>query len=337
MRLLVEYKKQKGIISITVLVVIVLISALMVGVALWYKNEAPKYRVCCGQNTNINTTANKNTNSNTQTINQNINNAVISSQVDPQNGTGVIPSGWKTIVLDSPTNSSDEPHNNLGDEITGLSDSITNPFTHERYFIERENGATYCGPNGGTSICNLMRVKNNGTTELVQDLWFPEPDTTPDGTKITHSQYGARLLKFLDANTLQLFFSAADHGGGYTEVSNYSLSDHSLTSVVNYIQAEGSDLGPYTILSYTIEKNDSRIIFQNGTQVYNQKSKEWEKLEMGVYFFTKSGEIKQLNFPAGPYSLSFKIMDNLVSNNVNVTINGVDAQINMEDGSFRYI
>lgn len=324
---------QKKLILIVVIVTIIIAGAL-VGVAWWHQqnsNVTNKVK----ENSNANSNTNKNTN--ISALNLNIDKAVISSKIDPQNGKNFTPNGWVKVELNSTSASSNEPHSNLNDKITQVSDSIVNPFTGERFYVQRDTGSTYCGPNGDTSICNLVREKKDGSTEIVQDLWFPEPYTRPDGQKTTVSKFGARLVKFVDAQTLRLFFSAADHGGGYLEVSDYSLSDHSLASLIEYIQPEGSDLGGYTILSYNILKGGSRLEFQNGNTSYDSVSKKPIELKMGAYLFTKTGDIKQLNFPAGPYSVTFNIMDNIEGQYSNLKVNGVETRINMNDGSFEYL
>jgi hypothetical protein len=179
-----------------------------------------------------------------------------------------------------------------------------------------------------------MKENKNGNRDTIADLWFPEPGKTPDGEDYLFRKYGAKLVSFIDADTLQLFFSAVDHGGGFSEIDNYSLSKKTLTPLLKYYQTEGSDPGDYTILWYSFIKDEQTLTFIN----YNIPiGTEFQGYGEGVFLHTKGGKIKELHFPSGPYSIIFDISKNLIGNLISLDVNGVGTKIDMSGGEFEYI
>ncbi|MFH1236541.1 MAG: hypothetical protein V1685_06450, partial [Parcubacteria group bacterium] len=281
--------------------------------------------------------ANSNTNNLTNNVNQN-GSPVREKQPDidlyATNGRDYLMNNWQTIALSNADDSSSEvPRSNFLGQTIETADELINQFTGERYFIQREENSEYCGPNGGTSICNLIKVKKDGTQEMVADLWFPESSNTPDGEDYTLNKYGAKLISFLNADTLQLYFGYVDHGGGFSAVSNYSLTEKKLTPMLEYYQTEGSDAGEYTILSYSFRKGGQVLSFIN----YDiPDGSAFEGYGQGVFLHAKNGKMIELHFPNGPYSVTFDLLENSTGSNLNLKVNGVDVDIDMTDGLFLY-
>lgn len=306
------------------IVLVILISVMavsLVGVAWWYEGERDV-------ETESNTIVTNNSAGEVR-----LDKVVISSTIESLNGSDIIHDTWTTVHLDEESDSIPNNKNNASSETY---DAIVNPFTDERFYIEREGSSTYCGPNGETSICNLVKVKGDGSTEVVADLWFPSEVTDSDGHAQTITRHGARLVKFIDAQTLELSFSWYDHGGSSREIAFLSLSDNTLDSAISYGQAEGTLYGPYVVYRYQIQKNGKQLVFQNGNTIYDDTSMQSKELPMGVYLFIDN-EVKKLDFPNGPYSLVFDIFQNIQGSDVVANVNGVDIVIHLDDETFEYL
>jgi hypothetical protein len=201
-----------------------------------------------------------------------------------------------------------------------FTDRIVNPFDNTVYMIRKSKGEDFCGVNG-SAVCDLVEERNGGKY-IIADLFFT--DSTSAGIRLQ----GAKLVKFQDAKTLIIQYSASDHGGGYESVYSYGIESKQLGKKVKFTHGESSTCGTYNVDLYTIEKADKVLIFANCEGSTNLKN--------GVYIQQGSQESPINTNLTQPYNVAFSVLDNYgASSIVKFKANSSDVSFDFSKNQFK--